>query len=269
MYLEVQVLHANMHRDNQSQRSAEDLGPTRVGGVREPVGPPSESDDLQALDPALDAAMSLDGDVTALRRYYDSWAPAYDADVGEDQYDLPDQVAELLDQITTEHRNEPVDGLRVDPAPPAPEILDVGCGTGLIGMRLAQVGYRTIDGIDLSPAMTELAATRGCYRSLRSGIDITAPLPDELVARYDIVVVGGVFTVGHVPPSALAAIAAMTRPGGLAIVTTRHRYYEETDYQAESDRLEAARVVKLLRCNRDAPYTLDSRGHYWAYLVGG
>lgn len=61
----------------------------------------------------------------------------------------------------------------------------------------------------------------------------------------------------------------MARPGGLAIVTTRRRYYDQTDFQAESDRLEAEGLLQLLRVHRDAPYTLDSTGHYWAYLVNG
>ncbi|MGI9594773.1 MAG: class I SAM-dependent DNA methyltransferase [Acidimicrobiales bacterium] len=233
------------------------------------TGPTEPTGGFEPLDPALDAAMSLDGDVDRLRRHYDRWAPAYDGDVGADEYSLPNQVALLLNQIVAQDQGEPIAGLTIDPAPPDPEIIDIGCGTGLIGQRLTADGYRSIDGIDLSPAMIEVAEGRGSYRSLRGGIDITAPLPDDLVGRYDVAVAGGVFTVGHVPPSALRSVAAMVRPGGLAIVTTRHRYYETSDYQAESDRLEVDRVLALLRVNRDAPYTLDSPGHYWAYSVIG
>ncbi len=224
---------------------------------------------LRPLDPALDAAMSLDGDVERLRDHYDRWAEAYDRDVGADEYALPEQLALLLSQIVAQDLEEPIDGLTVDPGPPSPAIVDVGCGTGLIGQRLAAAGYETIDGLDLSAAMIQQAAARRCYRELRSEIDITEPLPADLVGRYDILVIGGVFTVGHVPPSALGTVAGLVRPGGLAIVTTRLKYYRETDYQAESDRLEAAGVLQLLRCNRDAPYTLDSHGHYWAYAVTG
>ncbi|MGH1488094.1 MAG: class I SAM-dependent DNA methyltransferase [Acidimicrobiales bacterium] len=228
---------------------------------------PDANDGFQPVDPAVHGALSLDGDAEKLRRYYDTWAPTFDADVGADQYDLPDQMALLLAQVVGQDRGEPIEGLTIDPGPPEPEILDVGCGTGLVGARFAEAGYRTIDGIDLSPAMTELAAARGCYRELRSGVDINEPPAEDLIDRYDIVVAGGVFTLGHVPPSALRAVAKMTRPGGLAVISTRLRYYDETDYQAESDRLEAAGVLQLLRCNRMAPHTLDSPGHYWAYLI--
>lgn len=212
-------------------------------------------------------ALSLDGDVTAIRDYYEGWADEYDKDVGAEQYALPDEVVRLLDQITRQDADEPIDGLAIDPGPPNPTILDVGCGTGLIGVRLANAGYQNINGVDLSPAMTKVAAGRGCYTDIRSGIDITTPLPTDLIGNHDIVVVGGVFTVGHVPPSALRAVASMVRPGGLLLMTTRKQYYDETGYQAVSDQLEAAGMLQTLRTNRDMPYTLDSVGHYWAYLV--
>lgn len=225
--------------------------------------------DYEPIDPAVDAAMSMEGDVDALRDYYDSWAGSYDDDLGRERYELTDQVARLLAEVVAMDRGEPIDGLTVDPGSPDASVLDVGCGTGLIGARLAADGYTTIDGIDLSEAMVEVAAARGCYRELRAGIDITAPLPSDLVGAHDVVCVGGVFTVGHVPPSALAAVAAMTRLGGLLIVTTRKAYHDETDYRAEVDRLTADGVLELLHANMDAPYTLDSPGHYWAYLVTG
>lgn len=225
--------------------------------------------DPEALSDGIRDALALNGDVDSIRHYYEDWADDYDTDVGADQYDLPDEVARLLDQIVRQDAGEPIDGLTISPGPPDPTILDVGCGTGLIGVRLSQAGYGTIDGIDLSPAMIERAAARGCYRNLASGVDITAPLPQHLVGAHDIVIVGGVFTVGHVPPSALAAVAAMVRPGGLLLMTTRKQYYDQTNYQETSDQLESSGTLQLLRVNRDRPYTLDSAGHYWAYLVVG
>lgn len=241
-------------------------GGTRTSKVRE-VG--DESGDYEPVDPAIDAALGLGGDPEAIRQYYQDWATAYDQDVGSHRYSLPDEVAGLLAQVAALDRGEPIDGLTIDPAPPDPAIIDVGCGTGLVGLRLAVAGYRTIDGLDLSPAMVAKAEERGCYRTLTSDVDITEPIPTELRGAYDIAVAGGLFTVGHVSPEALADVATLVRPGGLAIITTRLQYYEQTDYQQVSDRLEREGVLQLLHRNANAPYTLDSPGHYWAYLVRG
>ena len=39
----------------------------------------------------------------------------------------------------------------------ATPVLDVGCGTGLTSVHLAEQGFRAIDGIDITPAMLERA----------------------------------------------------------------------------------------------------------------
>ena len=46
-------------------------------------------------------------------------------------------------------------------------VLDVGCGTGVVGIELARRGADAIDGVDLSPEMLEVASTkrRGDWRS--------------------------------------------------------------------------------------------------------
>ncbi len=40
------------------------------------------------------------------------------------------------------------------------QILDAGCGTGLVGVELERLGFRSIDGFGLSEAVAEKAANR-------------------------------------------------------------------------------------------------------------
>lgn len=221
----------------------------------------------EPIDPAIEAAMRLDGDVEALQRYYQDWADTYETDVGAERYALPDQVAILLRLVVDRHRDQPIDGLTSDPGAPDAPVMDAGCGTGLVGARLWADGYRVIDGVDLSPAMMEQAAERGCYRMLRGGVDLTAPLPSELIGGYDIVCVGGLFTVGHLAPETLGNVAQLARPGGLLLTTTRRQYHEESGYVEVSAGLEARGRLRLIQRTVDAPYTLDSPGDYWAYVV--
>ncbi|NIP45389.1 MAG: methyltransferase domain-containing protein, partial [Gammaproteobacteria bacterium] len=45
-------------------------------------------------------------------------------------------------------------------------LIDLGCGTGLAGQALADLGYERIDGVDFSPGMLAVARDRNCYSKL-------------------------------------------------------------------------------------------------------
>jgi len=204
--------------------------------------------------------MNLGGDAEKLRAFYDRWATDYDADVGQN-YGMPSMVVSALRQA-----------IDVEPSlaqfnQPDTSILDAGCGTGQVGVALAAAGYTIIDGIDLSPEMIRVAETTGVYRNLDCGVDLTLPAPDSLARRADIVTVGGVFTVGHVPPEALAMVATLVGHGGLLSVSTRKAYHQETNYVVFQDELVADGVLDLLLHIADGPYTMDSTGDYWVYRV--
>ena len=100
---------------------------------------------------------------------------------------------------------------------------------------------------------------------LLAGVDIHQTLPEELQSVYDVAVCVGVFTPGHVLPEALYQLIDMTRPGGLTIVSTRVPYYEMTDFQQVSDRIEAEGIAVLKKFYRNAPYRDDGDAHYWIY----
>ncbi|TCZ51095.1 tetratricopeptide repeat protein [Roseicella aquatilis] len=54
-------------------------------------------------------------------------------------------------------------------------VLDLGCGTGLVGVALSDLLHGPLTGIDLSRRMLEQAAAKGLYTSLRQA-DLTAAL---------------------------------------------------------------------------------------------
>lgn len=49
------------------------------------------------------------------------------------------------------------------------DILDLGCGTGLVGSWFKDYG-RKIVGVDVSPTMLDMATKKGCYHELRKGV---------------------------------------------------------------------------------------------------
>lgn len=91
------------------------------------------------------------------------------------------------------------------------DVLECGCGTGLILERIAEHARRAA-GIDLSPGMLELARARGL--EVQEGSVTALPFED---ASFDVTCSFKV--LAHVPDigKALAEMARVTRPGGVIL----------------------------------------------------
>jgi ubiquinone/menaquinone biosynthesis C-methylase UbiE len=91
------------------------------------------------------------------------------------------------------------------------DLLEVGCGTGLLLERLAQV-TRSARGIDLSPGMLEKAQARGLDVCRGSAVDL--PYPD---ASFDVTCSFKV--LAHIEPieRALSEMIRVTRPSGVVL----------------------------------------------------
>jgi SAM-dependent methyltransferase len=142
----------------------------------------------------LDEAYQINGPEDA-RRMYGDWAASYDESFATAWgYIAPREIAAILK----------------DEIGPRAEILDIGAGTGLVAEHLRGL---TVDALDLTPEMLEIARPKGLYRGLTLG-DLTKPLsiPD---ASYDAVVSCGTFTHGHVGPECFPELLRITRPGAV------------------------------------------------------
>jgi len=92
-------------------------------------------------------------------------------------------------------------------------VIDLGCGTGLVGMALAAAGAE-ITGVDLSPRMLEIAARRGAYAKLEQGelVDVLARIP---AASAHAVMAADVFIYIGELSAVFAAVARVLAPRGL------------------------------------------------------
>lgn len=92
-------------------------------------------------------------------------------------------------------------------------VIDLGCGTGEVGVRLRALGFTDVDGVDLSPEMLAVADRKRCYASTAVA-DLADPstLP---VRRYRSSVSAGTFTTGHVGPGAVESLVGLHEPGGV------------------------------------------------------
>ena len=142
----------------------------------------------------LDDAYDINGPQEA-RQMYGNWAATYDESFGKGWgYIAPREIAAILKA-------------EIDPGA---EILDIGAGTGLVAEHLRG---QTVDALDITPEMLDIARTKKLYRSLMIG-DLTQVLdiPD---ASYDAIISCGTFTHGHVGPECFPELLRITRPGGV------------------------------------------------------
>ena len=152
---------------------------------------------------------------------YKAWAKTYDKEFAEAEgYVLYLHVAnELL------KRQSQIAG----------SVLDVGCGTGLVGAAIRSGGIDVVDGIDISIdmlAQASMKTTEGgepVYRSL-----IPADLTRETSvdnSYYAALVSAGTFTHGHLGPNALNELWRIAAPNALAVIGVRTTHYDALGFE--------------------------------------
>ena len=145
------------------------------------------------------------------------------------------------------------------------KIIDVGCGTGLVGVELSKLGYTNFDGIDISKEMIDIAIDRG-YRSLFLG-NLNDSLPLESNS-YDAALCVGVFTHGHVGPSRLIELIRVIKPQGLLCFTVNEDVYESYGFDKVIKELEAKKVWKLLEsCKQEYMTKKNVMGFYYVARI--
>jgi predicted TPR repeat methyltransferase len=180
------------------------------------------------LDPSdpLGAAHSLavaEGRVPAglavgtMRATFEEFAGYYDRKMLDRLgYRGPQIISEALDAEVASELSPPWD------------VLDLGCGTGLVGAALADRARQMV-GIDLSPRMLDLARRRQLYDELIEG-ELIDVLTRRRADRYDVIVAGEVFVYfGDLAPL-LAAIRPVLHPGGYLVFNTECAPDEEGDF---------------------------------------
>ena len=152
-------------------------------------------------------------DTAQIAARYDEWAQTYERElVREWRYQAPAIAARHL-----------ADAGVVNP------VLDVGCGTGLVGRFLREAGFDDIDGVDVSPASLDTARASGVYRELsladfNSG---TLPFPDS---AYAAVICVGVLSYAVDPGAVVEEFCRITQPDGQLVLTHRVDLWEAQDF---------------------------------------
>lgn len=208
--------------------------------------PPSVDDNAARL---LERAYSLKTDEDKQSLYRD-WAGTYDKTMLEDLgYVSPALVAQLLGDSVQDR---------------SAIVLDVGCGTGLAGAELAGLGFTTIDGLDYSHQMLDMAAKRGVYRNLVEA-DLTKPLELQNAA-YDAAICTGTFTHGHVGPGCLRELFRLLKSGALFAFSVNAGVWQELGFEAKLASIEAEGVASLKSRKAGVNYKTSDAPDSWLNL---
>lgn len=143
-----------------------------------------------------------------VRELFDASAATFDHElVAKLGYDIPREMAVALQSVAR-------DSSACSAAPPW-NVLDLGCGTGLVGEQMAPFSQRLV-GVDLAPKMIERAAARDLYTSLYC-TDLMTALAQEIAhdVLYDVVTAADVFIYVGKLDEVIEAIRRVLRVGGL------------------------------------------------------
>lgn len=174
---------------------------------------------------------------------YDSWAEAYDEDLAAWSYQAP---AVVVESLLSHH-------------PEAESVLDVGCGTGLVGRTLRDRDFTgRVIGLDISQASLAIAERGGVYDAVeQADLQQRLPVADDSV---DAVVCVGVMTYLPDVEAVWRELARVARPGGLVVVTQRDDLWADRGCQDAVDRLQDEGVWTPVEITGPAPYLPEGYG---------
>ncbi|MBT2504496.1 class I SAM-dependent methyltransferase [Streptomyces sp. ISL-98] len=121
-----------------------------------------------------------------------------------------------------------------------------------MGGELVQRGFSTLDGVDLSQGMLNIARSKGIYRQLEIA-DITRPLPFD-PGSYGAVVCVGTFTAGHVGPEGIDPLVGVARKGGYVVMTVLTQIWEKMGFSTHIDQLQRRGTVRVVDEQVDRTY---------------
>jgi predicted TPR repeat methyltransferase len=188
-------------------------------------------------DPEFTSLRQGTTDPRAVEAYYDDWADGYDDTLQSWQYRAPEDAATLLGPYLSS----------------GTQVLDVGCGTGLLGRALRERANVRMHGLDISSASIEQAAARGIYEQLLQHDLQDVPLP---VANdgYDVAASVGVLTYIADAETLLRDLCRAVRNGGAVAFTQRSDLWEARDFDRVVAGMEADGLWEPKHISEPMPY---------------
>ena len=145
------------------------------------------------------------------------------------------------------------------------EIIDVGCGTGLVGENLKAKDFIYFDGIDISEDMLEIAKSRGYRNLLLGSLNNRLPVLDN---AYDTAMCVGVFTHDHVSSEGFNELCRIVKPGGYICFTINEGVFEKYGFKEMIGDFQSSKIWEVISLYKDDYMTLENvKGYYCMAVV--
>lgn len=146
---------------------------------------------------------------------FDSYANDFDEHLVELKYRVPGLLRRTLEQLYPDVGQE-ADKEKLG------RILDLGCGTGLVGVVLSDIIGGPLKGVDISPKMVSKTQEKKIYDELQTADILEALQQDE--ESYDLVIAADVFCYFGQLEQLFTDVRARLFPGGVFLfsVETLH-----------------------------------------------
>jgi 2-polyprenyl-3-methyl-5-hydroxy-6-metoxy-1,4-benzoquinol methylase len=127
-------------------------------------------------------------------------------------------------------------------------ILDLGCGTGLVGKYLHEKGYKGVDGIDASQGMLAESKQKEVYSKLHQ-VFLGKPdtFPQEFHKQYHFITGSGILADNHLDCSVFEEMLLALKDEGVCIFTTRIEYLTKYGYGPYMEKLSTEGRWKLVK----------------------
>jgi len=127
-------------------------------------------------------------------------------------------------------------------------VLDMGCGTGLVGQYLKERGFVNIVGVDASKGMLERAAEKSAYTELKElFLGLPDTFPREYHNRFEVVTGSGILADNHLDNKVFEEMLLALKQGGYAVFATRTQYLTQYGYGPYMKELEEKGRWKLIK----------------------
>ena len=141
---------------------------------------------------------------------------SYDDELKSNNYSTPKRCAKALKKYLTDSNSH---------------ILDIGCGTGLSGQEILNVGFNNVDGTDFSDRMLYEAKNKNIYKRLFN-LDLNSNFYN-VNFNYNAIVAAGIISPHHANPSCLEKCLNILSDSGLLIFSLNDHAAENKNFMDE------------------------------------